>query len=47
MTLAARIGLTVAPVATATAGTVDYLLIERYDRTQTQVDNNICLARIH
>lgn len=47
MTLAARIGLSVAPVAMATAGVVDYLLIERYDRTETQVDNKWKLDRVH
>jgi serine/threonine-protein kinase HipA len=47
MKLAAHVGLPVAPVTTAAAGTVDYLLIERYDRTQTQVDNKVRLHRIH
>lgn len=47
MMLAARVGLPVAPVATASAGAVDYLLIERYDRTETQVDTKLKLDRIH
>ncbi|MEZ4972374.1 MAG: type II toxin-antitoxin system HipA family toxin [Cyclobacteriaceae bacterium] len=47
MILAARVGLPVAPVATASAGAVDYLLIARYDRTETQVDNKLKLDRIH
>jgi|JI10StandDraft_1071094.scaffolds.fasta_scaffold05556_21 serine/threonine-protein kinase HipA len=47
MKLAAHVGLPVAPVTTAVASTVDYLLIERYDRTQTQVDNKVKLHRIH
>ncbi len=34
MTLAARIGLPVANVEVKKAGVIDYLLIERYDRTR-------------
>src|SRR5690606_37064442 len=47
MKLAAHVGLPVAPVTTAVAGTVDYLLIERYDRTPIQVDSKVSLDRIH
>lgn len=47
MKLAARVGLPVATVTTATAGAVDYLLIERYDRTQTQIGNKVGIDRIH
>jgi serine/threonine-protein kinase HipA len=45
MKLAAQVGLPVAPVTTGTVGTVDYLLIERFDRMQ--VDNKVRLERIH
>lgn len=47
MKLAAHVGLPVAPVTTAAAGTLDYLLIERYDRTPIQVDSKVSLDRIH
>jgi serine/threonine-protein kinase HipA len=47
MKLAARMGLQVADVTTEKAGNIDYLLIERYDRTAKSVDNKPLLDRIH
>lgn len=47
MKLAARIGLLVAPVTIATAGAIDYLLIERYDRAVIMDGNKPVLSRIH
>ena len=47
MKLAARMGLNVADVMTEKAGSIDYLLIERYDRTAKLVDNKPVLDRIH
>ncbi|MCD9014234.1 type II toxin-antitoxin system HipA family toxin [Parachryseolinea silvisoli] len=46
MTLAARIGLPVANVEVKKAGEIDYLLIERYDRTK-EIDVLSQLRRIH
>lgn len=47
MNLAAHIGLSVAPVTTATTGTMDYLLIERYDRRERTAGTATLLDRIH
>jgi serine/threonine-protein kinase HipA len=47
MKLAARIGLNVAHVATEKAGSIDYLLIERYDRMAKLVADKPVLNRIH
>lgn len=47
MKLAARVGLPVAAVTTATVGAIDYLLIERYDRAVIMDGNKPVLSRIH
>lgn len=47
MKLATRMGLHVADVTTEKAGNIDYLLIERYDRTAKLVNNKPVLDRIH
>ena len=47
MKLTTTIGLPVAPVTMGTAGDIDYLLIERYDRIATSISNQPSLDRIH
>lgn len=47
MKLAGQMGLPVPPVVTEKVGSIDYLLIERYDRVSNAADDKSGLNRIH